>query len=239
VFLTAAHCDEGTLRVTVTFDTAYQDGDKTYSGTWYADPLYGHDQSDPHDIAVVVFDKPIKDITPAQLPSADSLSNLSTSQQFRSVDYGAYEVTNGPGGHQYLYNDVRMVATGTLAPATQQAYLRYVEQLALFTGTSPDLATDEGFRQFFLALHKRSGLSRSSVTVAIAAFKFLFEVTLRRPWPRLDLFRPRPTQTLPLILSVNEVWHILDHVDHPTYYTCLANIRKLADLMPRLAFQPR
>ena len=40
-----------------------------------------------------------------------------------------------------------------LAPATQQAYLRYVEQLAVFTGKSPDLATDEDFRQCFLALH--------------------------------------------------------------------------------------
>jgi Trypsin len=114
VFLTAAHCDEGTPRVTVTFDPAYQAGDKTYSGTWHADPRYGHDQSDPHDIAVVVFDKPIKDITPAQLPSAGALSDLSGAQQFTSVGYGAYEVTNGPGGHQYLYNDVRMVATGTL-----------------------------------------------------------------------------------------------------------------------------
>ncbi|HEX6289114.1 MAG TPA: trypsin-like serine protease [Herpetosiphonaceae bacterium] len=114
VFLTAAHCDEGTSRVTVTFDSAYQDGDKTYSGSWYADPQYGHDQSDPHDIAVVVFDQPIKGITPARLPAAGSLSNLSGSQQFTSVGYGAYEVTNEPGGHRYLYNDVRMVATGTL-----------------------------------------------------------------------------------------------------------------------------
>ena len=40
-----------------------------------------------------------------------------------------------------------------LAPATQQASLRYVEQLALFTGKSPDLVTEEEFRQFFLALH--------------------------------------------------------------------------------------
>jgi hypothetical protein len=39
-----------------------------------------------------------------------------------------------------------------LAPATQQAYLRYVEQLAVFTGKSPDLVTDEEFRQFFLAV---------------------------------------------------------------------------------------
>ena len=44
-----------------------------------------------------------------------------------------------------------------LAPATQQAYLRYVEQLAVFTGKSPDLATDEDFRQFFLSLHKQRG----------------------------------------------------------------------------------
>jgi hypothetical protein len=86
-----------------------------------------------------------------------------------------------------------------LAPATQQAYLRYVEQLAVFTGKSPDLATDEDFRQFFLALHKQRGLSRSSATLAIAGFKFLFENTLQRPWPRLDLFRPRPTQTLPIV----------------------------------------
>jgi Trypsin len=114
VFLTAAHCDIGTSRVTVTFDSAYEDGDKTFVGTWSADPLYGHDESDPHDIAVVVFDKPIKGITPAKLPAAGSLSNLSNNQTFTSVGYGAYQVTNQPGGHRYLYNDVRGVATGTL-----------------------------------------------------------------------------------------------------------------------------
>lgn len=114
VFVTAAHCDEGTARVTMTFDPDYQAGDPTYTGTWYADPLYGQQQSDPHDLAVVVFDKPIKGIVPARLPAADSLSNLSGSQTFTSVGYGAYEVTNEPGGHQYLYNDVRMVAVGTL-----------------------------------------------------------------------------------------------------------------------------
>lgn len=114
VFLTAAHCDEDGADVTVTFDTAYVDGDKVYSGTFEADPLYSQSQSDPHDIAVVVLDKAVKAITPAKLPTAGSLSNLSGSQQFTSVGYGAYEVTNGPGGHQYLYDDVRMVATGTL-----------------------------------------------------------------------------------------------------------------------------
>ncbi|HEX2057152.1 MAG TPA: trypsin-like serine protease [Actinomycetota bacterium] len=114
IFLTAAHCADDGDRVRVTFDTAYVDGDKVYTGTFEADPAYNQAQSDTHDIAVVVLDKAVKGITPARLPSAGSLSSLSGSQTFVSVGYGAYEVTNGPGGHDYLYNDVRMKATGTL-----------------------------------------------------------------------------------------------------------------------------
>jgi V8-like Glu-specific endopeptidase len=115
VFLTAAHCDEGgTGRVRVTFSPAYKDGDKTYSGSFHADSAYPGPTSDPHDVAVVVLDKAVKDITPARLPAAGSLAKLLSTQTFTSVGYGAYEVTNSPGGHQFLYNDVRGVATGTL-----------------------------------------------------------------------------------------------------------------------------
>ena len=64
-----------------------------------------------------------KGITPARLPAAGSLSGLSSDQTFTSVGYGAYEVTNEPGGHRYLYDDVRMVATGTLN-AVNKTWLR-------------------------------------------------------------------------------------------------------------------
>jgi secreted trypsin-like serine protease len=123
VFLTAAHCGEDGERVGVTFDSAYQAGDPVHYGTFQADPLYSQAQSDPHDIAVVVFDQAITGITPATLPAAGSLSRLPKNQTFTSVGYGAYEVTNGPGGHQYLYDDVRMRATGTLN-ATNRSWLR-------------------------------------------------------------------------------------------------------------------
>jgi secreted trypsin-like serine protease len=123
VFLTAAHCGEDGERVRVTFDTAYEAGDRTYAGTFEADPLYGGSQSDPHDIAVVVLDRPVRGITPAQLPEAGSLSTLAMGEAFTSVGYGAYEVTNDPGGHQFLYDDVRMVATGTLN-SVNNAWLR-------------------------------------------------------------------------------------------------------------------
>jgi hypothetical protein len=123
VFLTAAHCGEEGARVRVTFDPEYQAGDRFYSGTFHADPAYPGPTSDAHDIAVVVLDKAVKGITPARLPSADSLSGVPPTQQFTSVGYGAFEVTNSPGGHQYLYDDVRMVATGTLN-AVNKTWLR-------------------------------------------------------------------------------------------------------------------
>ena len=63
VFLTAAHCGEDGERVRVTFDTAYEDGDPVYTGTFQADPLFGQRQSDPHDIAVVVLDRAVTGIT--------------------------------------------------------------------------------------------------------------------------------------------------------------------------------
>lgn len=122
VFVTAAHCNEGS-RVRVSFSSAYQDGDPVYTGTFYADPLYSQRQNDPHDLAVVVFDTPVRGIFPARLPAAGSLSSLSSNQQFTPVGYGAYEVTNQPGGHRYLYDDVRGVATGTLN-AINPAWLR-------------------------------------------------------------------------------------------------------------------
>ena len=123
VFLTAAHCGEDGERVGVTFDPAYEAGDKVYYGTFQADPLYPGPSSDSHDIAVVVLDRAVKNVQSARLPTAGSLSGLSSTQQFTSVGYGAYEVTNEPGGHRYLYDDVRMVATGTLN-ATNKTWLR-------------------------------------------------------------------------------------------------------------------
>jgi V8-like Glu-specific endopeptidase len=115
VFVTAAHCDSGEERVAVTFDSVYNEkGGTTYWGTYHADPAYDHAQSDTHDLAVVVFDKPVRRIAPARLPEAELLTGLSGSQRFTSVGYGAQQVSNGPGGKQFSYQDVRYVSTGTL-----------------------------------------------------------------------------------------------------------------------------
>jgi hypothetical protein len=119
VFLTAAHCDEGVRRVAVTFDPSYDaETGTTYWGTWHADPDYTWKESDPHDIAVVVFDHPVKGIAPARLPEAGSLGGLERGTPFTAVGYGAQAVTidHGPVFH---YADVRYAATGALTTRTK------------------------------------------------------------------------------------------------------------------------
>ncbi len=146
VFLTAAHCDEGVSRVAVTFDSSYDASTgTTYWGTWHADPNYNKAQSDPQDMAVVVLDKTVKGITPARLPAAGSLSDLSGDQQFTSVGYGAQSVTNGPGGKTFHYEDVRFVSTGTLNAITP-SWLRISQNPA--TGNGGTCYGDSGGPNF-------------------------------------------------------------------------------------------
>ena len=120
VFLTAEHCDEGVSRVAVTFDSVYDAATGTeHWGTWHGDPLYSQANGDPHDIAVVVFDKPVKGITPARLPAAGALDSLQPDAVITSVGYGAQSVTSGAGGKTFHYQDVRYGATGSLTTLTQ------------------------------------------------------------------------------------------------------------------------
>jgi secreted trypsin-like serine protease len=114
VFLTAAHCNIGTTTVYVTFDTAYSSHSKLYRGTYYYDGLYNQAQSDPHDIAVVVFDKPIN-ITPARLPARGQLDSLRVNQPFTAVGYGGQEPVITPGSGPVIgYLDTREYATSSL-----------------------------------------------------------------------------------------------------------------------------
>jgi hypothetical protein len=133
VFLTAAHCDQGVDRVAVTFDPSYNaTTGTTHWGTWHADPDYNKAQSDPHDVAVVVFDDAIPDIAPARLPALGSLDDVSVGTRFTSVGYGAQSVTinQGPAFH---YADIRYVASGGLN-ALNASWLRISMNPALGDG---------------------------------------------------------------------------------------------------------
>ena len=128
VFLTAAHCGTEGSRVTVTFDSAYQTGDQTYTGTFHGDSLWPGTHADPHDIAVVKLDSPVTGVSPVRLPTAGSVGSLSQGTPVTAVGYGA-STLDVNRGLRYTYTDVRNAAVGKLN-AVNQSYLQISENSA-------------------------------------------------------------------------------------------------------------
>lgn len=126
VLVTAAHCgDPGQTTARVSFDSQYVAGrSKLYVGRYVPDPSYQPKQSDPHDIAVVVFDRAVKGITPASLPTAGLLDRMKLqgtlqTAAFTAVGYGTLLPQNGPGGKSYDYTDTRNFAVGSYNSLTE------------------------------------------------------------------------------------------------------------------------
>ena len=71
---------------------------KLYCGEFIASPLYTRSQNDFDDLAVIVFDKPIRGIEPATLTSEGYLDTvaLTRATEFVSVGYGDTEYTQRP-----------------------------------------------------------------------------------------------------------------------------------------------
>jgi len=110
VFLTAAHCTDAAAAygadphdVYVTFDPVYDEYATLHRGTYHLNPNYGHDRHDLNDVAVIILDEPITDITPATLPPAGLLTEMKEDhelrgQEFVTVGYGVLreDKTRGP-----------------------------------------------------------------------------------------------------------------------------------------------
>jgi integrase/recombinase XerD len=111
-----------------------------------------------------------------------------------------------------------------LSARTQQTYLGAIRQLALHFGKAPDHITEDELRQYFLFLRNERHAARSTMTIALCAIKFLFERTLQRPWPTLDLLRPPTEHKLPAVLSAEEVQAILARIQQARYRVCLSVI---------------
>src|ERR1051326_4018222 len=111
-----------------------------------------------------------------------------------------------------------------LSASTQKLYAGAVIQLAKHYHRSPDQLTEQDLRQYFLYLTNEKKISRSTTTIAVCAVKFLYEKTLRRQWPTLQLIRPAYERKLPVVLSRDEVRRILNHVHNLNYRACLKTI---------------
>ncbi|MCG5220480.1 trypsin-like serine protease [Streptosporangium sp. KLBMP 9127] len=116
VFLTAAHCGSRKQKTAkVTFETRYKPGSTVYTGRYVPDKRFRH-SGELHDMAVVVFDKPVPNIKPATLPAEGMLDDLEDkgelkSSTFTPVGYGALGRAKGQRGKRFKYTDTRNQAS--------------------------------------------------------------------------------------------------------------------------------
>ena len=108
-----------------------------------------------------------------------------------------------------------------LAASTQQVYIDAIRALAKHFGRSPDKISEEDIRQFFVFLSETRKLAPATVRTHLFAIKFLYQRTLRRQWPTLNLVRVKRPKKLPTVLSPAEVWRLLDLVRRPAARMCL------------------
>lgn len=101
------------------------------------------------------------------------------------------------------------------AAKTQKAYIDTVKGLAKFYNRSPDQLSEEEVRDFFLYLINERKASRSTVTVYLCGIKFFFEKTLGREWGVFELIRPKRRVKLPVVLTFEQVRHLLSLIVNP------------------------
>ena len=98
-----------------------------------------------------------------------------------------------------------------LSPRTQSTYLMQVSLFARHFGQSPALLGREQIRNYQLFLTNRKKMSPSSITVAVAALRFLYQVTLKRGWDiEQSIPSPKRPRKLPVVASPEEVLRFLD-----------------------------
>lgn len=104
-----------------------------------------------------------------------------------------------------------------LAPRTRYSYILSIRLLAKFHGRSPDLLTAEDLRAWDDDLDQR-GLSPNTRLIRMAAARFFFRRTLGRPEVVSRLVLPRrKRRNLPIVLSPQEVGHLLAALRAPRY----------------------
>jgi integrase/recombinase XerD len=110
-----------------------------------------------------------------------------------------------------------------LALTTQDSYLQQVTQFARHFHQSPAGLGPEAIRAYQVYLTTERHLAPGSISIAVAALRFLYKVTLQRDWSVTEIIpAPKKPQTLPIVLSREEVQQFLESVPQRKHRTILS-----------------
>jgi integrase/recombinase XerD len=92
-----------------------------------------------------------------------------------------------------------------LVPATQQAYLRAVRDLAAYYKRSPDTLATRDIQRYLLMLHEERGLTYSTCNTIVHGLRFFYGTTLGRSAMRFAIPLAKEPSKLPIILSRHDI----------------------------------
>jgi integrase len=102
-----------------------------------------------------------------------------------------------------------------LTAHTQRVYVEQVVRFARHFRKSPEHLGPAEIRTYLLYLAHDKRLAASSIIVAVSALRFVYTVTLKRPWVvEDDIPAGRQAKKLPVVLSQDEVARFLAAVDN-------------------------
>jgi integrase/recombinase XerD len=110
------------------------------------------------------------------------------------------------------------------APSTIELYVHAVAQLARHYHRSPDTLEESEVRGYLLHLKIDKKIARGTFSIVLGGLRFFYLKALGREWKSLSVAKPRSEKKLPVVLSREEVWSILDAVRMKVYRACLTTI---------------
>ena len=113
-----------------------------------------------------------------------------------------------------------------LAENTQKSYLLQVSSFAKHFHRSPELLGPEEIRAWLVHLREERKLAPGSLGPTIGALRFLYRVTLKRPWSDEDFPLPKKPFRLPVVLSLGEI---------TTFFESIASLKQRTILMTAYA----
>lgn len=110
------------------------------------------------------------------------------------------------------------------AETTKQGYIQAVEELARYFKRPPDRLRPADIREYQAHLFTKRRLAPNTVNKQVAAIRFFYIQTLRRPWTVAETPYPKKVIHLPEILSLKEVARLIDSATSPFYRTILMTL---------------
>jgi len=110
------------------------------------------------------------------------------------------------------------------AETTKDCYIRAVEEFARYFNRAPDRLRPEHIREYQAHLFSKKKLAPNTVTQRLAALRFFFVQTLKRPWSAAETPYPKKVLHLPTVLSQEEVTRLIDSAVNPFHRILLMTL---------------